>query len=218
MIRVNLLPIKQARRRTAGMKQIGVFTVLIVALLLCLGLFWLTFSSQLENRQQLVRRTQAEVEAAKNDVKDAEQLESQRATLAQQLTVLDDLETQRSGPVRVLDELQAILSPPANEEDRFAQLQRNWNVDWDTRRLWVQKFQERDGAFTMSGSAVNADDVAEFLQRLTTARHFYQVELRVVEARNVGSGREAARIVNFDLNGRIRYVVDDTKTEPGQGS
>ena len=38
------------------------------------------------------------------------------------------------------------------------------------------------GGFKLSGGAVNADDVAEFLQRLSSANYFENVELDVVSA------------------------------------
>ncbi len=201
MIRVNLLPIKQQKRRSAGRAQLFIFAALIIAEVLVLGLLYLTESSQLEKRNEEVAQSQREVQKAQAEVKDAEQLEKQKQQLTQQLEVLDKLEAQRSGPVRVLDELQAMLSPPRNESDRFDQLQKNWNVEWDSRRLWIESFGEKDGKFSLNGTAVNADDVAEFLQRLSTGSHFYDVELDVVQK----SGNRDAEIVTFSIYGKLDY-------------
>ncbi len=203
MIRVNLLPIKQARRRSAGKVQLWMFAAVIITELLVLGLLWFIAESDLDREKQKVEQYRQDVAAAREAVKDAQQLEAQKQQLQQQLSVLAKLEAQRSGPVRVLDELQAMLSPPRNEEDRFAQLQKNWNVDWDTRRLYLESVVEKGGKFTMSGTAVNADDVAEFLQRLTTAEHFKNVQLDVVQAQN---RKDSARTVSFTIHGQISYA------------
>ena len=113
--------------------------------------------------------------------------------------------------VKRLDELQAMLSPPRNEEDRFAQLQKNWNVDWDTSRLWVRDFAESKGQFQMSGGAVNADDVAEFFQRLTTAKHFKKAKLAFVRATKAkGAG---PRLVDFEISGVLTYTGELPKAE-----
>lgn len=217
MIRVNLLPIKQQKRRSAGRAQLFIFVGLIVLEVLVLGLLYLTESSQLEKRNEEVAQSQREVQKAQAEVKDAEQLEQQKKQLTQQLEVLDKLESQRSGPVRVLDELQAMLSPPRNESDRFNQLQKNWNVEWDSRRLWIKSFGEKDGQFNLTGAAVNADDVAEFLQRLTTGDHFYDVELDVVQSEG-----QNADLVSFVIFGKLDYSgkanAESATAKAGKGS
>lgn len=201
MIRVNLLPIKQARRRSAGRTQLAVFAMLIVAEFFVFGVFFLTTSSDLDKIKKKVNEHQQAVTQAQLEVKDAEELERDKDQLTQQLKILDELEKSRSGPVRLLDELQAMMSPPRNENDRFAQLKLNWNVEWDPRRLWLVSFTETNGEFLLSGGAANADDVAEFLQRLSTGKHFKKVELDIVTQKNVDQGKS----VDFKIFGTIDY-------------
>lgn len=222
MIRINLLPIKQQRRRTAGRTQIVVFAALVVLEVLVLGLLYMTQTSNLEQIQTKVAQNENDVKLAKAEVKDAEQLEAQKDQLEQQLKVLDELQKLRSGPVKVLDELQEMLSPPRSPEARFSQLQKNWNVEWDTRRLWVEKLGEKGGTFNIEGGAVNADDVAEFLQRLSTGKYFYDVELDIVK--QASSNKNQARTVTFILYGKLSYTgrPEQKKTKPaakpGKGS
>lgn len=203
MIRVNLLPYRQQRKRSAGKAQLAVFAAVLIAEILVIALLWGFAESELEREQERVQRLQAEVAAAEEEVKDAKQLEAQKVQLEQQLGVLDRLEAQRSGPVRVLDEFQAMISRPRNEEDRFAQLQKNWNVDWDPRRLWIESFIEKEGSFTLDGGATSADDVAEFLQRISSAEHFDQVELNIVQAQAASKG--GTPTVTFKLHGKVVY-------------
>lgn len=203
MIRVNLLPYRQQRKRSAGKAQLAIFAAVLIAELVVIALLWGFAQSELEREEQRVRQYQQEVAAAEEEVKDAKQLEAQKAQVEQQLGVLDRLEAQRSGPVRVLDEFQSMISRPRNEEDRFAQLQKNWNVDWDPRRLWVESLIEKDGRFTLDGGASNADDVAEFLQRMSGAEYFTDVELNVVQAQAGSKG--GAPTVVFKLHGNVIY-------------
>jgi type IV pilus assembly protein PilN len=202
MIRVNLLPYRQQRKRSAGKAQLALFAGVFALEIVVVLSLWIFATYDLEREQSRVTQYQQEVATAKEEVKDAQQLEAQKAQLQKQLSVLDRLEAQRSGPVRVLDEFQAMMSPPRNEEDRFAQLQKNWNVDWDPRRLWVEKLAEKDGRFSLNGSAVNADDVAEFLQRMATAEYFDNVELDIVEAKEA----DGTPTVTFKIRGDIVYA------------
>lgn len=219
MIRVNLLPYKQQRKRSAGKAQLTMFATVIgveVAVLLAL---WVFADADLERAKAQVRQYEADVAAAKEEVKDAKQLEAQKDQLQKQLGVLDRLEAQRSGPVRVMDEFQAMMSPPRNEEDRFAQLQKNWNVDWDPRRLWVEKLEEKGETFKLEGVAINADDVAEFLQRLSTAEFFDGVQLEIVEAQKQQNAQATGTpTVKFKFNGRIVYAGRSSGLAAPEGS
>jgi type IV pilus assembly protein PilN len=216
MIRVNLLPIKKARRRSAGRTQLLIFSLLILGQLLVFGLLHMAESSQLEDLKDEVSQNQREVKEAEKAVESAKQLEAKQSELEQQVRILDELEQKRTGPVRVLDELQAMLSPPRNEEDRHVQSRKNWNVEWDTRRLWVASFSEQEGGFEMSGSAVNADDVAEFLERLTSAEHFGDIQLDYVKAKK--GGDRNTRLVDFRVTGALTYAGKSNQAQTGDGS
>lgn len=216
MIRVNLLPIKKARRRSAGRTQLIAFALLIILEIAVCAVVYMAESSRLDELKNEVAQNQQKVQKAEKEVKSAKQLEAKQKELQQQVQILDELEKKRTGPVRVLDEVQAMLSPPRNEEDRHAQSRKNWNVEWDTRRLWIQSLNEDEGSFEMQGSAVNADDVAEFLQRLTTAEHFDQVQLDYVKAK--GSKDAKVRMVEFRVTGKLSYTTGQTEDGANDGS
>lgn len=212
MIRINLLPIKQARRRSQGRVQLILFAGLILLEVAVLFAAYALVNEKLEEQKKVVAALEADVKAIESEVAGAEQLEAEAAQLAEQLGVLSRLEARRSGPVRMLDEIQAILSPPRNAEERVSQLRRDWNVEWDSRRLWVERFSEKEGTFELTGFAGNADDVAEFLQRMTTAAHFDDVQLDFV-ARS-GRGQD---LVQFRIYGDLSYTGfdgrDDSETD-----
>ncbi len=213
MIRVNLLPINKTRRRSAGRTQLVLFAVLIVLECIVFGTMYMAESSKLQDLQKDVAQHQREVKKAEKSVKAAKVLETKQKQLQQQLHILTELEKKRTGPVRVLDELQAMLSPPRNEEERHARSRMNWNVEWDTRRLWIASLKENNGDFEMVGSAVNADDVAEFLERLTTASHFSDVQLDYVKA----AGKDSVNLVQFRVTGKLSYSAKP-KGDAGDGS
>lgn len=207
MIRVNLLPIKKARKRSAARNQLIIFTVLILAEVAACAVIYLSESNQLDTLQAEVQQNQQQVKQAEKAVEDANRLKQRQQQLEQQLSVLQELEDKRTGPVRMLDELQAMLSPPRTKEEGYAQARKNWNTEWDTRRLWVQNFEEAKGGFDMTGFAINADDVAEFLQRLTTAQHLYDVQLDFVKATSKGGAKDQ-EMVEFHITGKVSYSGD----------
>ncbi len=203
MIRINLLPTKQAMQRQRGRTQLLLFAGIILIQVVFLGLLYVIKNNELGEVQSRVSDNTTKVKQAEGEVKDANTLNAKAEKLQKQIDVLKKLAKSRSGPVVVLDELQAMVSPPRNEEDRFAQLQKNWNVDWDTRRLWIKNFQEKSGKFILKGGAVSADDAAEFFQRMTTAKHFRNSRPKFVRATD---GKQTIRLVEFEISGDLTYT------------
>lgn len=222
MIRVNLLPIRQARRRSQGRTQLVIFAALLGAVLLaCVVLYGLA-SAELSKTKEKVQQFKKDVELAKKEVADATKLEKEKEIFVKKLAVLDRLELDRTGPVKMLDEFQSILSQPRNEEDRFAKLKMNWDVDWDTRRVWIDDMTEKAGQFIIKGGAADSNDVAEFLRRLISSKHFDKVELDFVQTKD--NGNDGSHYVEFSIFGKILYrpkVIGKVKVnakvkKPGQ--
>ena len=214
MIRVNLLPIRKARRRSQGRMQLILFGGVLLILMAILAVVHLYYVDQLNQWTEVVDDAEARIAQLEEETAGMDALEREAQELTAQLESLNKLEAGRVGPVQMLDELQAILSPPRDEEDRVAQLRRDWNVEWDTRRLWIERFQEGEGTFSLDGYAGNADDVAEFLQRMTTAVYFNNVELDYIDRQ-----RGDAELVSFHLRGELSYTgFDDDDGEAGEDS
>lgn len=216
MIRVNLLPIKKARRRSEGRAQLVVFIGLVLLQCLLMAVVFLDLSSQVDDLKQEVAVNQREVAEAEKELESTKVLEAKQREQQQQVDILKELEQKRTGPVRLLDELQAVLSPPRNEAERHARARMNWNVEWDTRRLWVESWSEADGSFQMTGRALNADDVAEYLERLTSARYFGNIKLNFVKA--VPATKDNVDLVDFSITGSLTYQEDSAEQDGPSGS
>jgi type IV pilus assembly protein PilM len=202
---LNLLPVRDDLAKAEGRLHMMIMIAVLVLVAVIMAVFYYSVDLERSELDKKISQDQAAIEELKRSVQDAEQLNKQAELLSKQLDILKQLESQRSGPVRVLDELQSILSKPRNEEDRFAQINKNWNVDWEPQRLWLGTLIEKDGGFEIKGSAVNADDVAEFLQRLTSARHFQNIQLDFVEAKSSKENGAEVRYVEFRITGSLSY-------------
>jgi type IV pilus assembly protein PilN len=214
MIRVNLLPVKEARRRSAGRIQLLIFVVVLVIECAILVFLHMVQQGKLEEVRDKVATAQKKVDKLEKEVEEAKDLEKRKKKLEQKLSVLDDIEKQSIGPVNVLEELLTILSRPKNVEQRYAQRKKDWNVEWNPRHVWIESLKESDGEFEMVGRAVDADDVAEFLHRLETATHFQNVQLDYVRPQDSDSGD----VVGFRITGNIQYRKPDEENGDQKGS
>ncbi len=210
MIRINLLPIKKQQQKETSRRLLILFAVAIIAEILILLPFYLSKSEDVDRAKAENARIQQSINDLSTKVQATETLNSEKTLLLQRLGVFNQLESGRSGPVRILDEVQNVLSQPQNELDQLTFDKRDWSTRWDPGRLWFNEFEEKDGNFRLIGGARTNDDVAEFLQRLSTSVYFENVRLISSEQ----TEEKDFQYVKFEVVGNLTYNVMAT---PGAG-
>ena len=151
MIRINLLPIKQDRRKEAARHQIllGVGAIIIeIAVFVALNI---GVSAEIDVQRNLNSSVEAEVRRIKNQIKDHQAILDEIAEYERRQAAIEGLQEARTGPVYVMLELSTILSKagrPNIDNIRYQELIRldptaGYDEDWDYRRLWLLEFAER---------------------------------------------------------------------------
>jgi type IV pilus assembly protein PilN len=208
VIRINLLPIRKAKRQGAGQRQ---FLIMGLALLGAVGLvvfFHLDATNELENVQRENTILQADVAKLKQELGDYEKVRAQREELLKQRKTIQSLEAGRTGPVYLLRELSEILSPgkgPTFDRVTYEEtLRRDPNAgfsNWETKRAWLDSYTEERQKVRIRGSAKSNEDVAEFLKRLNSSVFFKDVNLDATAQASKG----AVKYVNFGLSATVIY-------------
>jgi type IV pilus assembly protein PilN len=180
MIRINLLPVRAAKKKEAGRQQLILFALAAVLLLVCN--FWWSHSraAELTARQDKVRRTKADIAQLDKIIGEVKNIKAQQAAVKDKLAVLDKLKAGRQGPVHVLDEL-ATITP---------------------KRLWLRRFEEKGGAVTLDGAAISIDEVSAFLAALKKSQYFGAPELK----RTVSKADGKAKLVDFQITATLNYT------------
>ncbi|MDD5307847.1 MAG: PilN domain-containing protein [Deltaproteobacteria bacterium] len=219
MIRVNLLPIKQDRRREAGRNQIFIGLAAMVAEIAVFVVLLMNATDEVDQQRNKNEIVSASVTRIEQQIKDHSQILAEIAEFEQRQRAIDELHAARSGPVFVMLELSNILSregrPHINPE-RYQQMIQvdpaaGYDESWDTRRLWIDSFQEKDRKVTLVGQALTHEDVAEFLRRISLSDFFVSSQLVStnldgprVPMKNFNP-KGAAPVVHFVLTVGVRY-------------
>ncbi len=214
MIRVNLLPQKRdTRTAKPESSQKWLFAVLGVLVLEIIGLF-VFHQHKVEqlNAQKLKNdQLQSQINDIKKFVSNHEDIKKQLVVLRAREDAIAKLQTARSGPTAVLLELAQLLTPgkgPTADPDRLAQLRKEnplsvYNPGWDSRRLWLNKYDERGRVVTIDGLARDGNDVYELAQRLKLSSYFYDVKL--LEGKKEVEAKTKVELVKFSLELKVRY-------------
>jgi type IV pilus assembly protein PilN len=206
MIRVNLLAQKKRAERSEA-SQLWLVVVMVVVLAEVAALFVLhSFKAQELTAQQSANAVLvSQIEQAKKNVANHDQVKSELALLRARETAIQKLQSGRSGPTAILMELARILTPgrgPSVDPDRLAQLRRDnplsvFNPNWDARRLWLTSYVEASRKLKIDGTARDGEDVSELARRLNLSSYFYDVKLL--------PALRKADFVEFSIEAKVRY-------------
>jgi type IV pilus assembly protein PilN len=177
MIRINLLPIREERRK-AELRQFGLMLgATLVGSIALVGLYHMKLSGDVNDARAAVAATQAQIDRFKPQLKQVEEYRKTKAEIEKKLEVIERLDAERSGPVRVFDEL-ATHAPP---------------------RLWLTKLQASKGVITLEGMSLDNELVALFLTALNESEYFDDVELRETTAKEL----RGYKLNEFELSAKL---------------
>jgi type IV pilus assembly protein PilN len=189
MIRINLLPVREERRK-ADLRQFGVVLgAVFVGSLLIVGLYHIKLLSDVREARASVAATQQEIDRFKPQLAQLEEYRTTKAEIEKKLEVIERLDASRSGPVRVFDEL-AIHAPA---------------------RLWLTKLEAREGKIRIDGMSLDNELVALFMTALNESPYFDNVELRETAAKELSG----YKLNEFTLTATLVTPTDAKKTTAG---
>jgi type IV pilus assembly protein PilN len=195
MIRINLLPVKQAAQAERRRQEL---VRAIMLLLLLVALFALERFKQgwdLSALDTQIDEVEQRVKALDVQVKDVRDLDSKQKSLSSKLKVIADLGRKRVGPVGVMNDL-AKATPD---------------------RVWLTDFTEAGGAATITGQAVDNQIVAEFLRNLSSSPYFKTVDLVETTQDQVGENKLRKFIVKAQIDYAAPAKASGEKAEGVEG-
>jgi type IV pilus assembly protein PilN len=174
MIHINLLPVREERRK-AGARQLALVLVgaLIGSMLLSGAVHW-KVRHDISSTRALTVATQKEIDRFEPQLKQVEEFKKTKAEIEQKLDVIQGLNEARSGPVHMLDEL-ATHTPD---------------------RIWISKVSVHNGRMLMEGMSLDNELVALFLTALEESPYFKSVELVETQAKE----KDGFRLNAFEVS------------------
>ena len=178
MLEINLLPVREARRK-ADIRQILMQLVLMVSLALAVvGVVHSRISDELSSAKSRVGQMNRDIDQFKPQLEQVARFRDQKKKLEKKIGVIDKLDRARSGPVRMLSEL-AVRMP---------------------ERLWLTSLKTSGSTITMKGQSLDNEIVALFLRDLGKSPYFKQVDLDSTE---LGAHKRGMKVVTFNIRATL---------------
>lgn len=144
MIKINLLPVRQVKKREAGKQILILYAVLLVGALIGNYLWFDSRDAVAMEGQQKIARTQQKISELEKVIGEVNNINQRKKELEDKLSVLKELRKGRSGPVRLLDALSEATP----------------------KKVWLKGFDESAGKVKIEGFALSHEDVGEFMRGL----------------------------------------------------
>jgi type IV pilus assembly protein PilN len=211
MIRINLLPVKAAKKREAGQRQVLLLLAVVVGAFGLIVFVHMWKTGEIERLQRRNREAAERLAKLKSEIGDYDVIKAQYDELTRQKQTIDKLKSGRSGPVGVIRELSNIISkgqaPRLNVGDYEVLLKKDpnagYNPSWDPRRLWLGRYEESSRRIKLTGGAKSFDDVAEFMKRLQLSVYFSDVQLNPIKADF--DATNGVKFVRFEMTATANY-------------
>jgi type IV pilus assembly protein PilN len=168
MPRINLLPVKAAKRVGNARNELLIFAGILAFVLV--GLYFWYARVQVDISDMQARLDDLKTEIAKIDktVGQVEDFKKKSSVLEQKLDVIDKLKKQKVGPAKMLADLADIMTKQ--------------------RKVWLTNMQEREGVLTLQGGAMEQENISEFQMALEQQSKFFSsITLTLVSSAKDGA-------------------------------
>jgi type IV pilus assembly protein PilN len=163
VIRINLLPVREARRKADLRQQLLLIGASAVGSLVLATGFHQIVRSGVNGANRRVAALNTQLAQFKPQQEQVEAFKTKKSEIEQKLEVIQRLERSRSGPVHILDEL-ASRTP---------------------ERVWLTTLSATGGKIELEGMSLDNELVALFLRALDDSAYFANVELKETELKLV---------------------------------
>lgn len=188
MIRINLLPVRAAKKKETALQQLFLMAAAVFLVLVVVVSLWLVKLGQISSTKDDITAANNKINELKARIGKLDQIKKLKDEVKKKLDVLTILRKNKTGPAARLATLSDVMPD----------------------RLWLEKYKENAGQVTSSGLALDEELIAQYIRALEASPEYQGVELVVSEQKDI-SGTKLKR---FDLSYRIEAPAPPVQQPP----
>jgi len=188
MIKINLLPVRAAKKKETAIQQFAVAGVVVVLIILVVTSLYFVKRVQVSAAKSDIATANNKIKELKTKIGKLEELKTLKEQVKKKLDVLAQLRKNKTGPAQRL----ATLSDLAPE------------------KLWLTNYSESGQEIKISGIAFTEELIAQFMKALESSNDFMLVELLVSEQTVVAE----TKLKKFDLTMKLELATPLTPVSP----
>lgn len=187
MIKINLLPVRAARKKETLNQQLIIFIISVVAVVAAIFVIYFFLQVKISSTKGEIARSEAEIQELKTKIGKINNLKKLKEEVKKKLDVLEMLRKAKIGPVNRL----MVLSSSTPD------------------KLWLTKYFEKDSNVSITGISFNEDLIASFMRNLEYSADFENVELVVSEQTDM----KGIKVKKFEIKMKLEGSKPETQVQ-----
>ena len=159
MIRINLLPFRAARKKENIRRQVSIFVLSLVFLLIIFSYYNFSLNNKVDSLNARIKQSKAELEKYDKINAEIAQIKKKLDNLNKKMAVMKTLEADRFEPTRLLEIMTQVVV---------------------AQRMWFTKLESAGDTVKIQGIALDNKTVADFMVRLEDCGLFKDVDLKTL--------------------------------------
>jgi len=188
MIQINLLPVREWRKKEAVRQQISVFILFLILLTVALLAVGLTIQGKVGAQRQELASLEGKKTKLAYVSKKIEKVNKERKQVEDKFKAIEKLQEGRTTTVKILDEI--VSSIPID-------------------RLWLTKLSLKENNVRLDGVALDNHTVALFMRRLETSPMCRSVNLINTKQKSI----QGHALMEFGLQVNIKTQHENNKNK-----
>ena len=156
MIKINLLPVRAARKKENIRRQVSIFFLCVVFAMCVMVYLTISTNRKIGDLNKKIELAQADLKKFEAKAKEVKKIKQELKKLEAKMDIIVKLESDRTGPVRFMDALTGFVVPD---------------------KMWLKTLSEAKGTLKLAGVAADNKTVADFMTTLEQSPLFKNVDL-----------------------------------------
>ncbi len=186
MLKINLLPVRQLKKRAKAKKELFGMFIVFIGVLALIGLVGFIQAQRMNYLRSNIASLQQELATYAPIIKKIEKLKKDKLEFERKTNIIKELKANSSLTVRVLDEV-------ANRIDN--------------KRMWLLSLNQQGASLNLKGVALDNQTVAQFMNKLKESPFVQGVSLTGSSLKTI-SGRD---LKSFTLVCQVAHPKDENQ-------
>jgi len=187
VIRINLLPVREARR-AANLRKQGMLLAIAAGAGVGICLLISTWmAARIAHERALIAKSEADLKKLESTLAEVKKYQTEQEEIEKKLAIIDQIEAARLGPVKIMDEL-ATRMP---------------------QRVWLTKIVEKNGTLELEGRSIDAEVVADLAATLEESPILSGVDLQETHLEEV----DGLKLSAFKMTAQYPFLKNQSEAK-----
>lgn len=201
MIKINLLPVRAAKKKENIRQQLSIAILSIILSLFGWGWYQITLINKVNRTEEEIASIKKELDAMKLQAEELKKFKEKKEIFEKKFNIIKKLRENKNHPVHLLDDLSHSIP----------------GFLWLTSFTQVEK--EKSSEIQIKGKAFSNEAIAQFMENLENSPYYANVNLKVSEQTDLKKGSKGSSgknqgIREFTITCQVEHAKDEiTKDE-----